>query len=184
MKRLVEILLSLGGNLHRRRIHGTLGKVDALHAAEHLVIPGGVQMRVFTKGQGHMVADGGVHHVQHGFLDVQTVQYLTALGVDDLTLLVHDVVVFQHGLTGLEVAALHGGLSIFNGTWSASCSQWACPRPDRTSPSCSGCGRRRTSASDHPPERYRTGSRRGRPDDRHGHGADCRSGGIRGARCR
>ena len=80
------------------------------------MILGGVQMLIFTEGQRHMVADGGVHHVQHGLLDVQTVQHLTALGVDDLALLVHDVIVFQNGLTGLEVAALHGGLGVFDGT--------------------------------------------------------------------
>ena len=113
---LVEILLSFGGDLLVGELHSALGKVDALHAAEHFVIPGGVQMLAFAKGQRHMVADGGVHHVQHGFLDVHAVQHLTALGIDDLPLLVHHVVVFQNGLTGLEVAAFHGGLGIFDGT--------------------------------------------------------------------
>ena len=63
-----------------------------------------------------MVGDGGVHHVQDGFLQILAVQDLLALVVDDLPLLVHHVVVFQNGLTGLEVAALHGGLGIFDGT--------------------------------------------------------------------
>ena len=50
-----------------------------------------------------------------GGLDVQAVQHLLTLVVDDLPLLVHDVVVFQDGLTGLEVPGLHGGLGVFDG---------------------------------------------------------------------
>ncbi|MPN20947.1 hypothetical protein SDC9_168326 [bioreactor metagenome] len=40
---------------------------------------------------------------------------LAALAIDDLALLVHHVVVFQHGLSGLEVPRLHGGLGVFDG---------------------------------------------------------------------
>ena len=40
---------------------------------------------------------------------------LTALAVNDLTLGVHDVVVLQHRLTGLEVPGLHPLLSVLDG---------------------------------------------------------------------
>ena len=72
-------------------------------------------MRLAGKMLRHQMGDGGVHHVHDDVLHVQTVQHLLALAVDDLALLVHDVVVLQHGLTRLEVAGLHGGLRLLDG---------------------------------------------------------------------
>ena len=45
-------------------------------------------------------------HVVHLGADILTVQHLAALAIDDLALLVHHVVVLQHVLTDLKVAAL------------------------------------------------------------------------------
>ena len=47
-----------------------------------------------------------LQHIVHLGADVLAVQHLVALAVDDLTLLVHDVVVLQDVLADLEVAAL------------------------------------------------------------------------------
>ena len=64
----------------------------------------------------NQMGDGGVHHVHDDVLYFQTVQHLLALVIDDLPLLVHDIVILQHGLTGLEVPGFHGGLGLFNGS--------------------------------------------------------------------
>ena len=61
------------------------------------------------------MGDGGVHHVHDDVLHVHTLQHLAALAIDDLALLVHDIVILQHGLTGLEVPGLHGGLGLLDG---------------------------------------------------------------------
>ena len=61
------------------------------------------------------MADGALHHAHDDALDIHAVQHLLALAVDDLALLVHHVVVFQHGFTRLEVAALHRGLGLLDG---------------------------------------------------------------------
>ena len=45
-------------------------------------------------------------HVVHLGADILTVQHFAALAIDDLALLVHHVVVLQHVLTDLKVAAL------------------------------------------------------------------------------
>ena len=47
--------------------------------------------------------------------EVLAVEHLLALLVDDLTLGIHDIVVFQHVLADLEVAALDVLLCVFNG---------------------------------------------------------------------
>ena len=72
-------------------------------------------MLAAQEGGVDQIGDGAVHHVHDDVLDIHAVQHLLALAVDDLALLVHDIVVLQHGLTGLEVAALHGGLCLLNG---------------------------------------------------------------------
>ena len=110
-----EVLLGLGGNVGLGDLHGAGQEVGALQAPQHLPVTGGVQGSLLAEGQGHVVGDGGAHHVQHGLLQVFAVQHLTALGIDDFPLLVHDIVVFQHGFPGLEVPGLHGGLGVFNG---------------------------------------------------------------------
>jgi hypothetical protein len=97
------------------KLEGVLGEVQPVQAAHHLPEGGQIQRLLFAEGQGHVVGDGGAGHVQDVLLHVHAVQHLAALLVDDLALLVHDVVVFQHGLTGLEVPGFHGGLGVFNG---------------------------------------------------------------------
>ena len=57
-----------------------------------------------------------LQHIVHLGADVLAVQHLVALAVDDLTLLVHDVVVLQDILADLEVAALEFLLGRLDGT--------------------------------------------------------------------
>ena len=52
-------------------------------------------------------------HLVHLGADVLTVQHLAALAIDDLALLVHHVVVLQHVLADLEVAAFQLFLGAF-----------------------------------------------------------------------
>ena len=108
-----QLVAAEGGSV--RDGDGVLGEELALERAEELLIAGLVQMGLLAEGHADLVADGGVHHGEDGLLDVLAVQDLAALTVDDLALLVHDVVVLQHALTGLEVPALHGGLGVLDG---------------------------------------------------------------------
>ena len=110
-----EVLLGHGPELLLVELHGVLGEVDALHATQQVAAGGHVQMLRAHKGGVHQIGDGAVHHVHDDALDIHAVQHLLALAVDDLALLVHDIVILQHGLTGLEVAALHGGLGLLDG---------------------------------------------------------------------
>ena len=54
-------------------------------------------------------------HIVHLGADVLTVEHLAALAVDDLTLLVHDIVVLQHVLADLKVPAFQLLLGAFEG---------------------------------------------------------------------
>ncbi len=53
-------------------------------------------------------------HAVNLLLQILAVEDLAALGIDQVALLVHDVVIFQHALTRLEVAALHGLLGLLD----------------------------------------------------------------------
>ena len=64
---------------------------------------------------GHRGAHELLQHAADLALQVLAVQHLPSLAVDDLALLVHDVVVFQDVLTGLEVAAFNGFLGLLDG---------------------------------------------------------------------
>ena len=59
-------------------------------------------------------ADKVVQHAHDLLAQILAVEHLGALAVDDLTLLVHDVVVFQHVFARLEVAALDGLLRLLD----------------------------------------------------------------------
>ena len=110
-----EIVLGKGGELALVDLYGVLGEVHTLQAAEKLLALDHVQMLLTHEGAADLVADGALHHAHDDALDVHAVQHLLALAIDDLALLVHHVVVLQHGLTGLEVAAFHRGLGLLDG---------------------------------------------------------------------
>ena len=55
------------------------------------------------------------YHLIDAFTDILAVKHLAALIIYDVTLSVHDIVVLQDRLTGLEVAALNGFLCLLNG---------------------------------------------------------------------
>ena len=63
---------------------------------------------------GDGAADDTLDHRTDGVLQVIAVEHLLALGIDDLTLDIHHVVIFQNVLSGLEIAAFHGLLGIFH----------------------------------------------------------------------
>ena len=54
-------------------------------------------------------------HTLNGGSQVLSVEHLLSLLIDHRTLGVHNIIVFQHVLTGLEIAAFHRPLGIFNG---------------------------------------------------------------------
>ena len=62
-----------------------------------------------------------VDHAVDGGRKILAVEHLLALFVDDRSLRVHHIVIFQHALTGLEVAAFDGLLRILNGIGEHSC---------------------------------------------------------------
>ena len=55
-----------------------------------------------------------VDHLIDVLAQILTVEHLAALIIDDIALLVHNVVVFQDTLTGLEVTAFDGLLSLLD----------------------------------------------------------------------
>ena len=129
-----ELLLPLGiGALHERqnllfrllpRERGQLlvgekpcarGEEDGLemrHHLEEMLLVG--QLWLLTEGAGNVGIHIEPHHGLDVLLQILAVEHLTALLVDDLTLDVHHVVVFQHVLSGLEVAALNGLLRVLD----------------------------------------------------------------------
>ena len=72
-------------------------------------------MLLLAEGASDGGGDHGGDHAGDGVLNVHAVQHLLALAVDDLPLLVHDVVVLQGALAGLEVSGFHAGLGVLNG---------------------------------------------------------------------
>ena len=67
-------------------------------------------------GEGrHHVAYRVVHHAKEALPDLVSGQDLFALGVDDLALLVHDIIVFDQMLANVEVMGLDLLLGIFDG---------------------------------------------------------------------
>ena len=109
------VLSGGGGDLVLRHGHGALMEIGALQAVQHGGILFAVQMLLLAEGQVHVPLDGGGDHVLDGTLHIQAVQHLLTLAIDDLTLLVHHVVVLQGVLSSLEVPALHAGLGALNG---------------------------------------------------------------------
>ena len=129
-----ELLLPLGiGALHERqnllfrllpRERGQLlvgekpcarGEEDGLemrhHLEEMLLVS---QLRLLTEGAGDIRVHIEPHHGLDVLLQILAVEHLAALLVNDLTLDIHHVVVFQHVLSGLEVAALNGLLRVLD----------------------------------------------------------------------
>ena len=82
---------------------------------EYLVHGAQVGRMLLGEAVGDRALDELLYHLADGRLEVLAVEDLPALGVDDVALDVHDVVVLEHVLTGLEVAALDGLLRLLNG---------------------------------------------------------------------
>ena len=68
-----------------------------------------------AEGGGNIALHKGAEHLHHVLPQVFPVQHLLPLGVDDLTLGVHNVIVFQNVLSGAEVPGFHVLLGIFHG---------------------------------------------------------------------
>ena len=69
----------------------------------------------------HDILNQIIHHVQNVILHVITEENFAALIVDDLSLLVHYVVVLENVFTDFEVASFHLLLSVFDGLGKHSC---------------------------------------------------------------
>ena len=94
----------------------TGGEVHALKLGQNAIELAPVsQITGIPERLGHMGVDHLLHHAVDGAAQVLAVEHLLALLIDDLTLRVHHVVVFQDVFPHLEVAALDGLLGIFNG---------------------------------------------------------------------
>ena len=82
-----------------------------------IVAAQGTKVPVILHVTGQELTAAGVdvlpQHVVHLGADILAIQHLAALAVDDLTLLVHHVVVLQHVLADLEVAAFQLFLGAF-----------------------------------------------------------------------
>ena len=110
------LLLREGLQLVLRDLPAALRQIDALDMAHHF----GELRKV---AEVLLLAEGGVddpvdHEADHGLnagVQILSVEHLTALLVDDLSLDVHDVVVFQNALTHLIVAAFDGFLCVLDG---------------------------------------------------------------------
>ena len=110
----VDDLLSLGRALEIVKLHRTLGQEELFKGSNDL----GKVLLVFRSSAVQSIVHGSGNEVVDHLIDVLAqilaVEHLTALIIDDIALLVHNVVVFQDTLTGLEVAAFDGLLSLLD----------------------------------------------------------------------
>ena len=97
------------------RVHRAAREIHALAGTERL--GGGLRrhLAVLAQRDGDVVFDARADKAEDGALDIKPVEHLLALTVDDLALLVHHVVVLEHGLARLEVAGLDARLRVFDG---------------------------------------------------------------------
>ena len=93
---LIQLVQILGSG------QGAVGIVNAFKALQFIGVAAGAFQSL-------------AQHIQHAFTQILAVQHLLALLVDDLTLGVHHVIVFQHALSAAEMAAFHALLGIFHG---------------------------------------------------------------------
>ena len=59
--------------------------------------------------------DGLIHHLADGIFNVLAVQHTVTLGIDEVTLLVHNIVIVKHVLTDGKIASLDALLCAFDG---------------------------------------------------------------------
>ena len=77
-----------------------------------------VQMLVeecYRCGAARVVVDWDCPELTRTHVKYRSLENLSTLSVDDLSLGIHDIVIFQNIFASLEVAAFHGLLGIFNG---------------------------------------------------------------------
>ena len=74
---------------------------------------------IFHRARRHVIVDHFGHHIAtnpfHGIYQIIGFQNLVTLAVDDLTLVVGNVIVFQQVLADIKVAPFHLALGIFDG---------------------------------------------------------------------
>ena len=98
------------------KLNEALGERDIFKRRNHGQEVAAGDMLLLTEGSIHMALGNALDHAADGAGQIFTIKHLTALSIDDLTLGIHDIVVFQNALTRLEMTAFHSFLCIFNGT--------------------------------------------------------------------
>ena len=88
---------------------------ELLKGLESVIELGLVLRHAPGKAVGHGGGDELLYHTHDLRVDILAVKHLASLAVDDVALLVHDVIVFEDALTGLEVAALDRALRLLDG---------------------------------------------------------------------
>ena len=127
-----ELLLPFGVNPLGSLAHGIGNRLclclaaEGVHrylsASEEVLFKGCANLvemlLIFGSAAGKSVVHGGGdklgYHLMDAVADILTVEHLTAFVIDNVTLGVHNIVVFQNGFTGLEVSALNCLLSLLD----------------------------------------------------------------------
>ena len=119
---IARLLLELGDQLFLiDRLEGFLMRLEEADAdaqalqvlRQPLHVPIGVFVAVAAIGRDGFL-DELVRHLDDGFVHILTLEHLSALLVDLLALLIHDIVILKHVLTDLVVAGFDALLSVFN----------------------------------------------------------------------
>jgi len=110
----VDDLLSLGRALEILKLHRALGQEELFKGSNDL----GKVLLVFRSSAVQSIVYSPCNEVVDHLIDILAqilaVEHLAALIIDDIALLVHNIVVFQNALTGLEVAAFNGLLGLLD----------------------------------------------------------------------
>ncbi len=112
---LSKIVRAHAGKLGSGNIRCTAREVHAFTGLECIGIGFGGELSLLADSYRNMIFNARAEHIEYSRFNIKSVKHLLALTVDDLTLLVHHVVVLQRRLTGLEVAGFHARLRVFNG---------------------------------------------------------------------
>ena len=93
-----------------------LRRVDALRVLDQAVQCPFFRIQFLVRVLVHLGLDDFPDHIHDALAKLLALQHLAALRVDDLTLLVHHIVVFEDVLSHIEIPRFHFLLRVLNGT--------------------------------------------------------------------